>query len=609
MAAAEKAPAVVCVLGTSRTGSSLTTRLLSLAGVYLGPEEELLQKDLHQLAGEGEAVLARAREANPEGFFEHYRMTRLNERILRAMGGNWREPPALPEGWEESEALAAEREDARALLDRSFAGRSLWGWKDPRNSLTLPFWQSLIPDLRYVICLRNPIDVASSLRKRDRISLEQGLDLWLAYVAGALINTSGQPRIARLPTRPTSRTSTTPPRASLASSTARGRSTAPWRMPCRRRSTNASGATAPRWGTSSATAACRATSSPCICSPSCSPPRPRMAKAGRPTCRRPSTGTRGSCSIAGRSRRRSDPMATGATAQRKPRGADLLAAEIRRRLGPVPALADPPLVSIVVLNRNGTEYLPGLLTGLSDRTEYPAFELIVVDNGSSDGSLDLLCAAEVPFPLSILANPHNETFSDGCNQGAGEASGQLLLFLNNDTEAFEPGWLTELVACLRGSGAGAVAATLLCRDEEHRADFRYGYGVAHRGLVFREEGETIHPVLDGWEADPLDERLGEDAERRAVAAACLLVDRAAFERVGGFTHGYVYGAEDVDLCLKLRAAGFRLLCSGRAIAIHHPVSTRRTKPFEEQRALKLANRRLLWERWGPRLQGDPRPDR
>jgi glycosyltransferase involved in cell wall biosynthesis len=188
-------PTVICVLGMSRTGTSLTTRVLNLAGVYLGPDEELLGGELRHLAGEGEAVLARAKEANPDGFWEHYRLMRLNERILRAMGGNWRDPPSLEPGWEESESLAPLRDEARALLTESFDGLALWGWKDPRNSLTLPFWQRLLPEMRYVICLRNPLEVAGSIERRDGIPLRQGVELWLRYVAHALVNTSGRPRI------------------------------------------------------------------------------------------------------------------------------------------------------------------------------------------------------------------------------------------------------------------------------------------------------------------------------------------------------------------------------------------------------------------------------
>lgn len=185
----------ICVLGMSRTGSSLTARVLNLLGVYLGRPEDLLNGELDQLAGEGAEVLARAKEANPAGFWEHYRVMRLNERILKAHGGSWRDPPDLPPGWEQSHRLDAEREEAHSLLRETFAGRPLWGWKDPRNCLTLPFWERLVPRARYVICLRNPLDVASSLQRRDGMPLQQGIDLWRTYVIAALLNTSGRPRL------------------------------------------------------------------------------------------------------------------------------------------------------------------------------------------------------------------------------------------------------------------------------------------------------------------------------------------------------------------------------------------------------------------------------
>ena len=186
---------VVCVLGVSRAGTSLTARILNQAGVYLGAEDELLGGELHHLAGEGEDVVARAREANPEGFWEHYRLMRLNERILQACGGSWREPPALEPGWENSASLDDLRDEAQALIAESFDGHALWGWKDPRNSLTLPFWQRLLPEMRHVICVRHPLEVAESLRRRDGIELDAGIEQWIRYMAAALVNTSGLRRL------------------------------------------------------------------------------------------------------------------------------------------------------------------------------------------------------------------------------------------------------------------------------------------------------------------------------------------------------------------------------------------------------------------------------
>ena len=284
---------------------------------------------------------------------------------------------------------------------------------------------------------------------------------------------------------------------------------------------------------------------------------------------------------------------------------ETLAVAIRDRLGPCPEDALLPTVSVVVPNRDGVDCLRRLLSGLSARTDYPALELIVVDNGSSDGSLDFIESAPASFPISALANARNDSFSDACNQGAGSAAGELLLFLNNDVEPFEPGWLRELVACLQGSGAGAVGATLLCSEEEHERSFAHGYGVQHRGHLFVTGRDgTTEPVLRGWEADPLDKGLGDDAECESVAASCLLVENRTFREIGGFSPGYFYGCEDVDLCLKLRAAGLKIVCAGRSVLIHHPATTRRAIPFEQARAIKLANHRLLHKRWGPGLTPD-----
>ena len=191
----EPAGTPICVLGSSRSGTSLTARLLNLAGVYLGPEEELLGEDRRQLAAEGEEVLAKAAYSNPGGHWEHYRLMRINERILWAFGGSWREPPPLPRGWQSSTELDDLREEARSILAESFGGHRLWGWKDPRISLTLPFWQGLLPEMRYVVCMRNPLDVAASLERRDGLTIERGLALWRAYAGAALAGTAGRLRL------------------------------------------------------------------------------------------------------------------------------------------------------------------------------------------------------------------------------------------------------------------------------------------------------------------------------------------------------------------------------------------------------------------------------
>lgn len=285
-----------------------------------------------------------------------------------------------------------------------------------------------------------------------------------------------------------------------------------------------------------------------------------------------------------------------------------LAAEVRRRLGPVPEQGDLPFVSIVVVSRDGAERLRRLLAGLRDRTDYPGFELILVDNASSDGSLELMRTAQAPFPISIVVNPHNESFSTACNQGAQLASGELLLFLNDDTEPFERGWLHELVACALRTGAAAVGSTLIGPAQDGASG---RYEVEQRGHRVGEAPGSDHlvPLYRDSGEDPLGGWLGDDAEVAGVAAACLLVRRDEFDRVGGFTPGYWYGGEDSDLSLKLRAGGGGVFCSGRSLIVHLPHSTLNTIKPDTRGAWTRGNRRVLMERWGVRLRREHELDR
>jgi Sulfotransferase family len=178
------ASAAVCVLGAPRSGTSLTARILNILGVELGFEEELMEP---------------AADNNPAGFWEHEGIADLNEDILASLGDaprqRWRRPPPLEEGWERDPRLEPHRAAAETILRRSFGGRPLWGWKDPRTSLTLPFWRQLVPDMRYVICVRHPLDVAASLEARDRMPLGESLRLWRRYMSDALAHTAGRPRL------------------------------------------------------------------------------------------------------------------------------------------------------------------------------------------------------------------------------------------------------------------------------------------------------------------------------------------------------------------------------------------------------------------------------
>ena len=264
-----------------------------------------------------------------------------------------------------------------------------------------------------------------------------------------------------------------------------------------------------------------------------------------------------------------------------------------------------PLVSIVMLNRDGEAHLRRNLPALA-ATAYRDLELIVVDNASSDGSLKVLEAFQPGFPVRLIRNAENTSFSAGNDQGAAEARGELLLFLNNDIEPLDPRWLGSMVETATSAGVAepaAVGARLIYpRREVPLAGKRFAdLSLQHGGVGFRLEDGAAMPVPLGAGDDAASDWAMAVRDVPALTAACLLVPRPAFEAVGGFADGYDYGQEDVDLCLKLRDHGVRLVYDGRAALWHHESSTRNLRPFEELRARSQANRDRFVGIWGPRL--------
>ena len=170
---------VICILGMHRSGTSLITRLVNLLGVYLGPPEFLLEP----------------KTDNPKGFWEYLPFVDINDQLLQQQGGNWYDLPDFSSGWECKPAFANLKSKAMDLIKRDFSSRSLWGWKDPRACITTPFWKQVIPRMRYILCFRNPIDVARSLESRQLLPPGRTFQVWLEYVEAALRNTDGEDRI------------------------------------------------------------------------------------------------------------------------------------------------------------------------------------------------------------------------------------------------------------------------------------------------------------------------------------------------------------------------------------------------------------------------------
>jgi GT2 family glycosyltransferase len=172
----QKKRTVACITGAHRSGTSMVARLLHSCGLDLGPESDLMPPA----------------PDNPDGFWENLRFVAINDELLNEFGGAWDLPPRVTRFAEKR--FDALRAKARLLVS-AFSRSKMWGWKDPRNSLTLPFWRAIVPKLRTIIVVRNPLEVAYSLRQRNGVSFHLALSLWGVYNQHALSVTTPKNRI------------------------------------------------------------------------------------------------------------------------------------------------------------------------------------------------------------------------------------------------------------------------------------------------------------------------------------------------------------------------------------------------------------------------------
>ncbi len=177
----------IAITGMHRTGTSMVTRALHDSGLHL--------------LGAGADAFIDAAEDNPEGFWENAAIVACNDDLLEATGGAWDNPPSLPPQGADDPRVAhlvdAAHEALAGLRELGQKELGTWGFKDPRTSLTAPFWMDLEPDLQFMICVRHPIEVALSLKRRNQNSYSLGLSLWEKYYA-TLVETV--PRERRLVT-------------------------------------------------------------------------------------------------------------------------------------------------------------------------------------------------------------------------------------------------------------------------------------------------------------------------------------------------------------------------------------------------------------------------
>ena len=264
-----------------------------------------------------------------------------------------------------------------------------------------------------------------------------------------------------------------------------------------------------------------------------------------------------------------------------------------------PALPDPPpLVTIIMPTRDRADLLAVSAWGVLRDTDYPAIELIIVDNASSDAAaLALLSELDGDPRVRVLPFPDAFNFSAMNNAAARCAEGQVLVLLNNDVELIDPGWLRALVAHAVRPDVGAVGARLLYRDGS----------LQHGGMVLGPDGRATH-VLRGAPRDALG-YLGQLAFTRdlsAVTAACLAIRAETWARIDGMNERLPIAWNDVDLCQRVRAAGLRVIWTPHAVLLHLEGETRGEDAADPARQARfLADQALYRATWGSAADDDP----
>jgi len=270
-------------------------------------------------------------------------------------------------------------------------------------------------------------------------------------------------------------------------------------------------------------------------------------------------------------------------------------------------LTATPSVSIIIPTRNQLGMLQRCVESIIEKTRYPHYEILIVDNDSDEPEarqyLDLLAAQEESLGgrLRILRHPGPFNFAAMNNRAVAAARGEFLLLLNNDTAALHEDWLDEMVSHALRPEVGVVGAKLLFPDGK----------IQHAGVILGMKGPAEHPFI------------GQPAEYRgyfgramltqnlsAVTGACLLISKDLYQQVGGLDEStFQVSYNDVDLCLKVRELGRKIVFTPWAMLLHEGSASQRAevekKPSPEKQKRFAREKMAFYRKWLPQLAFDP----
>jgi len=257
-----------------------------------------------------------------------------------------------------------------------------------------------------------------------------------------------------------------------------------------------------------------------------------------------------------------------------------------------------PLVSVIIPTKNQHNFLSNCVESIINKTNYPNYEIIIVDNQSDEPeTIHYLNSLKERNQFKIISFNQSFNYSAINNSASRHASGNVLLFLNNDTEVIDSNWLEEMVRHAIRPEIGAVGAMLYFPDTT----------IQHAGVVLGLYGVAGH-IYFKQDVDHLGQR-GRTAfvqNYSAVTAACMAIEKNKFNEVDGFDEiNLPVAFNDIDLCIRLLSIGYRNLWTPNAKLFHHESLSRGKDDTEQKKIRFVKEKEYMINTWGDLLLNDP----
>ncbi|MBQ6342124.1 MAG: glycosyltransferase family 2 protein [Anaerolineaceae bacterium] len=261
---------------------------------------------------------------------------------------------------------------------------------------------------------------------------------------------------------------------------------------------------------------------------------------------------------------------------------------------------EPPensLISIVIPSKEKIELLEQCIQSIFDHKNLSGFEIIIVDNGSSEKTREEIESFIEGKPVRYFFEPMEFNFSQMCNIGAKYAKGDFLLFLNNDIKAIKDNWLDRMAGQAYQAHVGAVGAKLYYPDSNI---------IQHIGVINHKIGPCHYYIGMPDDKDYYFCRNNIEYDLIAVTGACLMIEKKKFLQIGEFDESFPIAYNDVDLCFRLYEAGYYNVIRSDAVLYHFESASRGLDEIDETKKERLANERERLYQKHPNLQArDP----